>query len=310
MARRTSGLMEGAGIGSLLVPPDGGLPRTRRLFPPGTRASSGDRVAADGTITTSRQTPQQAADQAAFDRANGFGQQSPAAQQTQQILANRSARLAKDPYDLDYAENTTGTFGSSNAQLVASRTPQTTLPAAKPPVSAPVAPGTSAMAVRATGNTAALDSAGASVLPGPAINQAALPMGPYNRTAQFAPNPNKFVASPNNVVNQVATDQPTAYVAPTQPTPTPGPAAVTATAPTPTASPYSTPPPVPTATPTATPQIQPTPGGRTTEAGVSRAQAAGFDQPTAQTPIPKTPTSPAMDVDELDRRNKKAFAGF
>jgi hypothetical protein len=49
--------------------------------------------------------------------------------------------------------------------------------------------------------------------------------------------------------------------------------------------------------------------GRTSPAGVSNSQAAQFTQPTAKNPVPETPTSPVLDIDD-DVRRKRAFAGF
>lgn len=63
--------------------------------------------------------------------------------------------------------------------------------------------------------------------------------------------------------------------------------------------------------------------GRSTPAGVSGSQAAGFTQPTAANPIPITPTSPQRNIDRTDNslakfglsnaefsRRKLAFSGF
>lgn len=71
-----------------------------------------------GLNTTSRQTPAQVADQAAFDRSHGFtvNGEKPA---YQQMMEQRAARLAKDPYDLPYAEDSTGTFGATTHPVVA-----------------------------------------------------------------------------------------------------------------------------------------------------------------------------------------------
>lgn len=234
------------------------------------------------TSTTSGQNPQQVANQAAFDRSMGFRVNGAPAIGA---LASKPA----DPYALDYAENYSGTFGS---QRNAATAPLTQRPI---PRAIPVAPGTTGIAVRAVGNSMALDAAGAST--GPALNQVA-----YKPTA---PEPAAF--TPNNV-----------YTAPAPtftPSPTPGPAATGATLPSapPGSTPIPTATPAMTPTPTATPTIQPTPiesAGRLAAAGVSNSQAAGFEQPTAQNPIPKTPTSPILDANDFDSRKKNKFTGF
>jgi hypothetical protein len=64
------------------------------------------------------------------------------------------------------------------------------------------------------------------------------------------------------------------------------------------------------------------PGGDAIPSGVSRATAAGFEKPTKDSPVPKTPTTPSADIDKTDTslsqfgmddeeaKRRKAFAGF
>jgi hypothetical protein len=65
-----------------------------------------------GVTPSKPQTTAQRADQAAFDRSFGFDRPS-----ADQVIAQRSARIAADPYDLDYGEK--GTFGSGTHPVVA-----------------------------------------------------------------------------------------------------------------------------------------------------------------------------------------------
>lgn len=67
-------------------------------------------------------------------------------------------------------------------------------------------------------------------------------------------------------------------------------------------------PPVSTApTPTATPALGS--GGASVAAGVSNSQSAGFTTPTKDKPVPETPTTPVMNVDEYDKKSNR-FSGF
>lgn len=117
------------------------------------------------------------------------------------------------------------------------------------------------------------------------------PTGPFNRVAQFSPAP----GDPNKISE--------AAVAPTAP------GVTTTAAPGPAPTPIPTPTPAPTPVPAPTPPAVPTPtAGRTTEAGVSRSRAAEIAQPTQQNPVPVTPTSPILDVNEFDKRKK--FSGL
>lgn len=169
------------------------------------------------------------------------------------------------------------------------------------PARVPVAPGTGGIAVRATGNSSALEAAGASALrqPSPAIEQVAYRPTP---SAAYSPLSSNVYSAPIQPVPVEMT------------TPPGGPAATAASNPTP--IPGATPPmltnpsnALPTPTPAATPTLQPTPGaGRLAAAGVSNSQAAQFEQPTSKNPLPKTPTTPMMNVDDYDRRKK--FTGF
>lgn len=236
----------------------------------------GDVVAADGSITTSRQTPEQSANQQEFDRKMGF---TSAPTDTQQILSNRSDRLAKDGYDLDYSENTSGTFGSSGSQLAASRTG---LPEVRKAI--PVTPSA----------TPAIPAKPAAASANPALDSLRYPL-------TLAP-----TSTPSTTVYSGPGS--TAVAPPPGPTPT---APNSNALPSPTPTPPATPTPAPTPVPSATPQIYPTPTptpglGKTTASGVSNSQASGFTTPTKENPLPKTPTSPTLNIDE---ENKK-FKGF
>jgi hypothetical protein len=63
-----------------------------------------------GVTPSKPQTAAQAADQAAFDRSFGFDRPS-----ADQVIAQRSARIAADPYDLDYGEK--GTSAAERIRL-------------------------------------------------------------------------------------------------------------------------------------------------------------------------------------------------
>lgn len=222
------------------------------------------------------QSASQKAGQAAFDEKMGFTTSptgSKGSNDANEILSNRSKRLEKDPYDLDYAENTTGTFGSSNAQLNASRQ---NLPT--PAVSSPVAATAPAPAAQVAAPSAS-GSAGLTTPTNPIAQLRYPASGPETPTL---PTPGTSYASTTDA----------------QPSALPSPTAVAAGG-----SPLSANPPV---------SPNPTPveggGGNAIASGVSNSQAAGFTTPTKANPIPQTPTSPAMDVEDYDQ--KKQFSGF
>lgn len=261
---------------------------------------SDDVVAADGTITTSRKTQAQVAEQASFD-ANvlpGLSENAPRTPKyvnnmpsAAAVQADHAARLAKDPYDIGpFAEDSSGTFGSQQAAA---------------PVTAPNAksrPG--GLAVKLLGDASPLNSAGAlaRVQTSPAYTSTkeeptAIPVTNYSTAAMPAP----AAVAPEPTLTPAPMATPSA--------PLPSPVASTA-APDPALAPSPTATPAPTATPTATPQIAPSPAGARMASGVSNASAAQFEQPTAANPLPTTPTTPVADVEDYDTKNRTKFTGF
>lgn len=260
------------------------------LYPPtAPEHAPGDVVAPDGSVTTSRKSPRQVADQAAFDQKMGFTDSAARTNFANAAETDRAARLKKDPYDIGpYAEDTTGTFGSQRAPEI-------------------VGGANGAPAFQRTANGAV------SEVP------KAIPVSPVNRTDGLTPTPTQpgALAGPLAAVTGYKESNPGAYQAVGQynyseptaaPAPTGTPAAVAAALP---SAPAATPgsvalsanPPVP---------VSPTPegAGRSTAAGVSNAQAAGFQQPTQANPVPVTPTSPVLDANDFDKRPGNKFAGF
>lgn len=257
-----------------------------------TEGASGQAVAdpaiygrVSGQNTTQRKTAAEIADQAAFDRTvlPGLGQTNrgplSAGPSAATILANREARLQKDPYALDYNSDYSGSTMNADGS---GKNPAPNVPKASNEAARP-----SGLAVNVTGTSRVLDEAGSRVIPST----------PLAEVASYKPSPATFAqATPTNVYDTNL--------------PTPGPA------PTPGPTPVPTPTPVPApATPTPTPG--PTPGGdpyltsgKNLASGVSNSQAAGFTQPTSDKPIPETPTSPALNVEDLDKRGRKLFGGF
>lgn len=222
-----------------------------------------------GLNTTSRQTPAQAADQAAFDRKMGFQKTTGEVSVATKILANRADRLAKDPYDLDYG---TGGFGSDYEKAQVKQYDQ-----------------------RNTIGTLTM-KAPAVTPPAPAAGTGPLTPLRYPPTKEPAPSLPTTVYQAPASTEAAATSTPSTAAAPSSlPSPDVTPAGPIALTPNPPVAP------------------QPTPveggGGKALASGVSNSQAAGFTTPTKDKPIPETPTTPVMNVDEYDTR-KNQFAGF
>lgn len=276
------------------------------LYPQGS-GSGGDVTHSDGTITTRRRTAVENARIAEFDRSMGFSE--PAARNNFATAAasDRAARLKKDAYDIGpYAEDTTGTFASQrapeivggrngapayqrDAQGVTSVVPKAVAVAPVAPVTAPpdALPGTLSQAgSRLAGPLAQARPPATTTLPvslPPATSSVPVPSA--------APTP-----GPTTTPAPTATPAPAAIAEATPPAAIPGPTPTSGTAGT------------AVSTSVADPYANAGPG-RSTAAGVSNSQAAGFTQPTADKPVPETPTSPVMNIDDYDKK-KTAFAGF
>lgn len=268
------------------------------------RAPIGGQAVADQAIersvlgtgaTTSRRTPAQEKAISDFDKsalAASVSEHQPKyinnMPDAGSVLAARAAATKADPYALDYGEK--GTFGSQQTAPEVRRAQPVVSPVSRTDGLAPQGVSGSAMA------TSGL--AGATRPPGP--SPAVAPAAPVSTL----PTPSS-VPAPTGLATP--TYQPTAAETPSLPTTSysvsgePAPSSVPA-GPTPSVTPA----PTASSTPPATPVL----AGRTTEAGVSNSQAAQFTQPTKANPIPETPTTPVMDVNDFDKRGKRVFAGF
>jgi hypothetical protein len=275
-----------------------------------------------GVTPSKPQTAAQAADQANFDRSFGFDRPS-----ADQMIAQRSARIAADPYDLDYGEK--GTFGSGTHPVVAADK-----------TSRARGDGT---IVQPEIRRATVAAAPAAVAPTPG----AIPSG-RNQLALLngVPKDANFNAEPPAVpqfgalkLNSDLTSSDPALVRPPEP---PGRAEMAGrtirrvvggvlgaipretsfgsshvTAPPTTDEPIFN---LPKAIAGFTRGVL----GRQTESGVSRSQVARIEQPTKENPVPTTDTTPAANIDDSKNaisrftsdvtpdwtRRKYAFAGF
>lgn len=284
-----------------------------------------------GLNTTSRQTPAQVADQANFDRSHGFtvNGEKPA---YQQMMEQRAARLAKDPYDLPYAEETTGSFGSGTRPVVAAdkasraRGDGTVLPPEvrrATVVAQATTPAAPTLSPSTSGNSAAVlsgipKSPDFSVEPPASIGNfganpintditstapaIARPPEPPSRAQVAGSNVRSFLTNlPSRFANafrsqdaSIVTDRPRTQPADTPIADVPGAIAGFTKG-----------------------LMQDTP---VTAAGASNAQVARIQQPTKENPVPVTDTTPVANPDENAMRKfsdvsdwtrrKMAFAGF
>jgi hypothetical protein len=279
-----------------------------------------------GVTPSKPRTARQAADQADFDRQFGFDQPS-----GKQILANRSARIAADPYDLDYGEK--GTFGSGTHPVVAAdktsrargdgtivqpevrRATVAAAPAAVAPAPGKL-PASGGMMALLNGVPKDANFGGeppeVSMYGGLKLNTdltssdpaLARPPEPPGRAEVAGRNvrnfvaslPGRFRAADRAVVgsNLAMTENRPAFQQPAE-------------------SPLLD---IPKAIAGFTRGVL----GRQTESGVSRSQVARIEQPTQENPVPKTDTTPVRDIDDSTlkfknvtpdwNRRKFAFAGF
>jgi hypothetical protein len=275
-------------------------------------------------LTPSRpQTAAQAADQAAHERSLGLSD----GPNANQILAQRAARLAKDPYDLDYAENHSGEFGSGTHPLIASdktsrargdgtivqpEIRRATL-AATPAITAP---GTTPLGNRMALLSGVPKDANFSAEP-PAVPQfgglrlntdltssdpaLARPPEPPGRAEMAGRTVRRVVGNVLGAIPKESVFGSSNYAAPP------------ATSDTPIFD-----------LPKAIAGFTRGMFGRQTEAGVSRSQVARIQQPTKENPVPVTDTTPAANIDDSKNaiqkfatdvtpdwtRRKFAFAGF
>lgn len=242
-----------------------------------------------GNRTTSRRTPAQEQAIAEFDRSMGFGATDAngtllqGGKSTGLGAKNANGTLKQEPvdngynYGLDFAENHSGSFGSGKTPGHASAP---ALPTPAPPRSTP---NPALPATRGFDPFASAPSALASTLSAPARQRPARFESPVVKpsVADVAgPASVPAASAPVSVTPAPGADVSTSNFLARNPTPTP----------TPGPNPYPTP-------------------GRSLASGVSNSQAAGFQQPTQEKPIPETPNSPVMDVNEYDKKKTK-FAGF